>query len=139
MHKFDYSVKKQIQNPRKVYCIDNGFVSSGGFKIEDTLGRTLENLIFLELKRNSKEIYYFSEKKGCDFLIRQKNKITGAIQVCYDLNEKNKDREINGLLEALNKFNLNEGLIITYYQENDIKVENKKIKVVPAWKWLLKN
>jgi predicted AAA+ superfamily ATPase len=99
----------------------------------------LENLVFLELKRNAQEIYYFSDKKECDFLIRKNNKISEAIQVCYILNESNKDREINGLLEALNKFNIKEGLIITNDHEEEIKVENKLIKVIPAWKWFLNN
>jgi len=137
VHKFDYSIKKQIQNPRKFYCIDNGFITENGFKIEDNLGRMLENLIFLELKRNEQEIYYFSDKNECDFVIKKGNKIIEAIQVCHSLNEKNKDREINGLLQALNKFNLKDGLIITNNQEEEIKIENKLIKVIPAWKWLL--
>ncbi|MDP4039322.1 MAG: ATP-binding protein [Candidatus Pacearchaeota archaeon] len=139
VYKFDYSVKKQIKNPRKIYCVDNGFVREGGFKMSDNLGRMIENLVFLELKRINKEIYYFSDKKECDFLIREKNKISAAIQVCYSLNEKNKDREINGLLETLNKFNLKNGLIITNSQEKEIKIEDKKIKVIPAWKWLLQS
>lgn len=139
VHKFDYSIKKQIQNPRKFYCIDNGFVSEGGFKISDSLGRMLENLVFLELKRNGHEVYYFSENKECDFVIRRKNKINEAIQVCYNLNEKNKDREINGLMCALNKFDLKEGLIITIDQEEEIKIDNKRIKVIQVWKWLMEN
>ncbi len=137
--KFDYSIKKQIQNPRKFYCIDNGFVSENGFKIDDNLGRMLENLVFLELKRTSKEIYYFSDKNECDFVIKKGNKIVEAIQVCYSLNEKNKEREINGIVEALNKFNLKAGIIITNNQEEEIKKGNKTIKLVPAWKWLLQD
>ena len=70
-------------------------------------------------------------------IIKEKNKITIGIQVCYDLNEDNKTREINGLTEALDKFKLREGLILTYNQEDEIKIENKKIVVMPVWKWML--
>ena len=97
----------------------------------------LENLVFLELKRKEKEIYYFSDKNECDFVIKKGNKIIEAIQVCHLLNEKNKEREIQGLIESLNKFNIKEGLIITNNQEEEIKIENKVVKVIPAWKWLL--
>lgn len=139
INKFDYSVKKQIQNPRKVYCVDNGFVNELGFKFSEDKGRLLENLVFIELKRKNKEIYYFSEKGECDFIIRDGIKIKEAIQVCYDLNEGNKEREINGLLEAMQKFKLKEGFILTYDYENDSILEDKKIKTMPVWKWLLLN
>ncbi len=58
----------------------------------------LENLVFLNLRRNGKEIFYFKDKKECDFVIKEKNGITQAIQVCYNLNEDNKKREIDGLV-----------------------------------------
>ena len=59
-----------------------------------------------------------------------------AIQVCYELTDDNKDLEINGLLEALDTFNLNSGLILTYNQEDRIDVNRKNINVIPVWKWL---
>ena len=137
INKFDFSIKKQIQNPRKIYCIDNGFVNEVGFKFSENKGRILENLVFIELKRNGNEIYYFSEKGECDFLIRKGAKIKTAIQVCYNLNKENKDREINGLMEVMDKFKLREGLILTYDQNDKFKINNKKIIVKPVWKWLL--
>ncbi|MEK6935494.1 MAG: ATP-binding protein [Nanoarchaeota archaeon] len=137
INKFDFSIKKQIQNPRKIYCVDNGFVTEIGFKFSENKGRLLENLVFTELKRNGNEIYYFSEKGECDFVIREGAKVSKAIQVCYDLNEENREREINGLIEALNKFKLKEGLILTYDKDDEFKIENKKIKVMPIWKWIL--
>ncbi len=137
INKFDYSLKKQIQNPRKLYCVDNGFVKEVGFKFSEDKGKLLENIVFIELKRKGKEIYYFSEKRECDFLIREGIKIKEAIQVCYELNDENKDREINGLLEAMEKFKLKEGVILTSDAEREIKLKNKLIKVIPVWRWLL--
>jgi uncharacterized protein len=96
----------------------------------------LENLVFIELKRRGKEIFYFKEKYECDFLIREGIKITSAIQVCYELTENNKDQEINGLVEALDKFNLKEGYILTLNNEQEIIINNKRIKIIPVWKWL---
>ena len=139
INKFGYSVKSQIQNPRKVYCIDNGFLVNLGFRLSEDKGKLLENLVAIELKRRDKEIFYYSNKGECDFILRDKNKIIKALQVCHEINEQNKEREINGLMEALNKFNLKEGIILTYDQEKIFKIENKIIKVFPVWKWLLEN
>jgi len=137
VNKFNYSIKKQIQNPRKVYCIDNGFLVEMGFRVREDKGKLLENLAAIELKRKEKEIFYYSDKYECDFVVRKGNKITEAIQVTYELNDKNKEREINGLIEALDKFSLNEGIIYTFNQEETFKKRNKKIKVIPIWKLLL--
>jgi predicted AAA+ superfamily ATPase len=133
--KFDYSLKKQAVNPKKVYLIDNGLAYVNSISFSENKGRMFENCVFLELRRTGKEIYYFREKKECDFLIKEKNKIVKAIQTCYELNEDNKKREIDGLIEAMTKFDLPEGLILTYDQEDEIKILGKTIKIKPAWRW----
>ena len=137
VNKFDYSIKKQTQNPRKAYCIDNGFLTTLGFRLSEDRGKLLENLVAIELKRRQREIFYHAEKNECDFLIREGNKITEAIQVCFELNEDSKERELQGLLEAMNKFKLEEGLILTNNQENEFVLKGKKVRVIPLWKWLL--
>lgn len=136
-NKFDYSIKKQVQNPKKAYCIDNGFITAAGFRFSQDNGRLLENAVAVELKRRGEDAYYSKNESECDFLVKKGIKIISAIQACYNLNEGNKKRETNGLMEALKKFGLKEGLILTYDQEQEIKRENKKIIVKPAWKWLL--
>jgi len=60
-----------------------------------------------------------------------------AIQVCYHLNGDNKDREINGLIEAMKKISLNNSIILTYNQEDEFSIDKYKITVKPVWKWLL--
>lgn len=134
--RFSYSYKQQQVNPKKVYSIDNGFSSNNSASFSKDYGKMLENLVFLTLRRFYKEIFYFREKGECDFITKEKDKITKAVQVCFDLNEDNKGREINGLLEALGKFNLKEGIILTYKQEDEFKIKDKKIKVIPVWRWL---
>ncbi|MBI1972964.1 ATP-binding protein [Candidatus Woesearchaeota archaeon] len=136
-NKFDYSIKKQAQNPRKVYCVDNGFLVELGFRLSEDKGKLLENLVAVELKRRGKEIFYYADKHECDFVIRKGNQITEAIQVCYDFTGDNQKREMVGLREAMKKFELSEGLILTNEQEDELTVEDKKIKVIPVWKWLL--
>ena len=137
--KFDYSFKKQIINPKKVYAIDSGLVKVNSASFSEDAGRILENLVFLNLmkKYRKEDIFYFQDKNECDFVIKEKTKISKAIQVCYELNEEDKEREINGLIEALEKFNLKAGMILTYNQEDEIKIKDKKIIIKPVWKWLL--
>lgn len=78
------------------------------FRFSDNIGKALENAVFLELKRNYNEIYYYrTSKNECDFLILEKGNISNAIQVTYDRNDENtKKREIRGLIEACKNFKL---------------------------------
>ena len=126
--KFDFSLKKKAVNPKKVYLIDNGLADVNSISFSANKGIMFENCVFLELRRTGKEIYYFRENKECDFLIKEENKIVQAIQTCYELNEDNKKREIDGLIEAMIKFDLPEGLILTYDQEDEIDTVGKKHK-----------
>ena len=135
--KFSFSLKKQLVNPRKIYAIDNGLAKVNAVSFSSDNGRLLENTVFLGLRRKFKNIFYFHGKYECDFLVRDRDKIITAIQVCYNLNEDNKEREVKGLIDALNEVELNEGLILTYDQEDIFKIDKKKIIVKPVWKWLM--
>lgn len=47
-------------------------------------------------------------------------------------------KDIKGLVKFMDSFNINEGIIISKDQEKEIKLaDNKKVSVIPAWKWLL--
>ena len=135
--KFDYSLKKQIVNPKKIYSIDVGLSRANSITFSEDKGRILENIVYIHLRRANSSIFYFNQENECDFLIKQKEKIVQAVQVCYRLDDDNKDREFNGLLDALKEFKLKKGLIITYDQEDKIKLEGREIIIKPAWKWLL--
>ncbi len=58
------------------------------------------------------------------------------IQVCYNLTPSNQDREINGLSEAMQFFDKNEGILVTFNQEDFIIHNDKKIEVIPAYKFI---
>ena len=135
--RFSYSYKKQQVNPKKIYSIDNGFSHNNSASFSKDKGKMLENIVFLGLRRKFKNMFYFQDKNECDFVVKEKEKITHAIQVCFDFNEETKDREINGLIEALKEFKLKEGLVLTYAQDDEFFVESKKIIVKPVWKWLI--
>ena len=89
------------------------------------------------MRKSNNQIFYFKSKNNneCDFIIKESLKVKMAIQVCYKLDDNNMERELNGLIEALNQFDLKEGLVLTYDQEDDLIKENKKIRILPLWKW----
>lgn len=137
VYKYDYSLRKQYVSNKKIFSIDNGLRNQVAFKHTADKGRLLENLIFIELKRRRKNVFYFREKNECDFILEQNGSVTAIIQVCSQLNSENESRELMGLAEAAQIFNLKDGTLITYDLEKTMEFKNIKIQIIPAWKWLL--
>ncbi len=137
LFKYDFSLKKQFVSNKKIYVIDNGLRNEVAFYTSEDRGRLLENLVFIELKRRGAELFYHKGAKECDFLVKEKNKITAVMQVTVELNIGNRDREVAGILEAMKKCGLSEGLILTLTQSDEIKKDNYKITILPVWKWLI--
>jgi len=136
--RFSYSNKVQIVNPKKIYCIDNGFIKTNSVSFSDDRGRLLENMVFLQLRRETNDIYYFSEHNECDFAVFQQKKLKGLYQVCWQLDQENMEREIAGLTEAMNFFDVNQGHIITFNQTDTFLLDNKTIIVQPFYEWVKK-
>ena len=136
---FSYKTKVQFKQNKKVYSIDTGLRNAVSFKISEDIGRTVENMVFIELKRRNKDVYYWKNGKvEIDFVVKEGLKPTECIQVCWDIsNERTKKREKEGLITGLKTFKLDHGFIITEDYANEELVDNKKIIYVPIWKWLL--
>lgn len=134
---YQYSLKKQENYPKKVYATDNGFINAVSFTFSENYGWLLENTVFLGIRSRADKPYYYRGKNECDFVLKEKTKIVDAIQVTKELGQANEKREVGGLLEAMEKFKLKTGFIITENQEEERRVGNKLIRIVPAWKWLL--
>lgn len=135
LRKFDYSVRKQIMNSRKVYAIDNAVVNRLGLNFSPNTGRLMENVVFIELQRRQKEVFYFQGKNECDFLLVEGLKVTQAIQVTYQLTSENLEREKKGILEAMEKYKIPRGTIITYDEVYGISIEG--VEIISLSKWLL--
>jgi predicted AAA+ superfamily ATPase len=139
--KFSYSLKEQFVALKKIYCIDNGLAESIAFQFSKNKGKFLENLVFLELKRTGSEIYYYKTTNNLevDFLVKSGKKNLQLIQVADNLdNDKTRQREINSLTRAMEELKLKEALILTDDTEDDLEIEGKRIKVIPLYKWLLR-
>lgn len=133
---FSYSLRAQITYPRKIYCIDNGFINAASFKFSEDAGRLLENTVFLSIKRRGKECYYWKGKRECDFVIKEDEKIS-VIQVSHSLKEEVvRKREVGGLLEAMDEFDIKKGLILTYDEFEEFEIEGKEVEVMPVWYYM---
>jgi len=132
---YDYSLKKLIGNKKKVYLVDPVF-SQISFKISPDMGRLFENFVFMTLKRLGKDIYFFQNGGECDFLIKDGVQITCAVQVCYFLSDENRKRETEGLLNAMQKFGLDNGYIVTYNQEAQTTIDQKNIFIINAQQFI---
>lgn len=140
--KFDFSIKRQILAPKKLYCIDTGLAKIVGFRNSPDSGRLLENIVFLELQRHGLEIYYFSDSKECDFIVKTIDHKYTAIQVTISLQDPEVyQREIAGLLAAMVKCQIKDGWILTEDEERSLIIPHQNqdyhIQVLPVWKWLL--
>ncbi|MCK5583496.1 MAG: ATP-binding protein, partial [Elusimicrobiales bacterium] len=134
---FSFKVKEHIKKARKIYCIDNGLISSIVPKTTLDKGRLLENLVFLRLKSAGREIYYYSEPDyEIDFIVKEGMKIKQLIQVCYSLsNPDTKKRELKALAKAFDKLKCKDLLVITLDEEGTEKIGSKTIKIIPFYKW----
>ena len=102
--KFSYSQKKQLVNPKKVYAIDTGLVRANSRSFSEDYERKFENMVYLHFRRKYQEIYYFSEKQKCDFVVFDRKGLVELVQICAELNPDNLKRELNGLWKAMGFF-----------------------------------
>lgn len=135
---YRHSLKEQYAGTRKFFVVDNGMRNVVSFRFSGDRGRMLENLVFIELKRRGHPVFFWREKRECDFLIEKEGRIAEAIQCTWTLDEENREREIQGLIEAMERFGAGRGMIITYNEEGVLEGPGgRPVRIVPAWKWLI--
>jgi len=145
LRSFDYSYKKVEQSLPKVYPIDPGFVLTHSTRFSSDIGKTMENVVAVELFRrktqlSNQEIYYWKEQnqKEVDFVIKENLMISKLIQVCYNIDDfKTYKREIDGLLKASDELKCDNLFVITWDNDEIIKERGKEIKYISLWKWLI--
>ncbi len=134
---YDFSVKRQQIAPKKVYCIDTGLASTVGFGFSPNTGKLLENLVFLALRRQTKEIYYYATPSGyeVDFYLPEKRQL---IQVARNLeNPTTREREIRALSDALRGVKAESALILSDANGNEFEIEETRVEIRSVSEWLL--
>ena len=137
---FNFSVKKQIYNPPKVYMVDHGLSEAVAFHSTKDYGWLYENVVFIELKRKGLNTYYWKSKrnKEVDFVVKKGQRISEAIQVSFSISDIDTlKREVDALLDAKKELNPDKLLLITDDEERIIEQNGVKIHIIPLWKWLI--
>ena len=136
---YSSSLKVTTRNPKKVYAIDNGFVTAMTVSQTADSGRLLENMVFICLRQKyANHIYYYHNTGECDFIITDiNNHPREAIQVCYEITTENFDREIRGLSEAMRELKLLTGIILTMNEKDALDIPEGRIQIIPVHEWCL--
>lgn len=136
--RYSSSLKKRVTSPPKYYAVDTGLAAANSPNPTPDLGRKLENAVLLTLRRQGAAPAFAAapHQWECDFVTDDL-----AIQCCARLTPENRRRELQGLVEASKlptgpRGKERELLVITLDQEDALREEGLKIRVVPAWKWL---
>lgn len=139
LFRYDPSVKKQMMSPKKIYFVDNAIIKRIGFNATENNGVFLENLVFIELKRRGWDVYYYADKKECDFIVRKGLHISDAYQVTLKMDSpQTREREIAGVREAMQAYSLSKGYILTFEGKETITFDDGTIvEVVPVSEWIL--
>jgi len=145
--RFSYKVKEQMQANKKIYCIDNGFVTAKGFRFSRNEGNLYENLVAIALHQlelaGNLNLYYWknAQQQEVDFALHHNGDVVALIQVCTDLaDQKTRRREVNALLTAGRDLGCTNRIILSV-EEEQVKAEEwfgirGDIRYIPLWKWL---
>lgn len=150
LRRFSFKVREQTRANRKIYCTDNGMVTSSSFRFSPNLGQLFENVVAITLRRHEMagtiECFYWQgpQQEEVDFVVKQGSRIAQLIQVCVAVDSpKTKARETRALLKASSELGCEDLLVLTdsTEAEEDASWYGKvgRIRYLPAWKWLLAN
>jgi len=135
--KYTSSILKQELTEKKAYAIDNGFLNAFTFKFSHDWGKLLENMVFLELIKQGKKVFFYKNKHECDFIVMEGNR-KKIVQVCLSIQDRDTyQREINGIIEVAELLGMKSACIVTFSEENIVKKKGLTIDIIPAFKFVL--
>lgn len=136
--------RQRINSPKKVYVVDNGFVTAKAIQYSPDKRKLMENLVFTELVKRgvkpSRELFYYKTRndREIDFIVKKDTEITELIQVCYEsINPDVEQRETKALVEASGELDVKKLTILTWDEKRSIGKGGLTIQFVPLWEWLL--
>ncbi|MBI4600100.1 ATP-binding protein, partial [Candidatus Uhrbacteria bacterium] len=141
-----YSVKagERLRSPKKMYVVDNGFVSAKAIQHSPDKGKLMENLVFTELVKRgvkpNRELFYYKTRndREVDFLVKEGIEVTELIQVCYEtIHSDVQQREAKALCEASEELKVKKLTVLTWDEKREIKKDGNVIQLIPLWEWLL--
>ena len=134
------SARVRMTNPRKCYLIDHGLAHAFSLRAAANPGHLLENIVYLELRRRGFDLAYALTASGkeIDFVARRAKTDPEMIQACADMRDpRTRQREIAALEEGFREGRAKRGTIVTLREEETLTIGRRRVRVVPAWRWLL--
>jgi predicted AAA+ superfamily ATPase len=134
---YDFSVKRQQIAPKKIYAIDLGLVNAVGFQFSPNTGKMLENLVFLALRRQTDQIYYYlsPDNYEVDFYLPERRQ---AIQITKHMNNPStREREFRAIEAAVGQIRIENALILSEINEEQQVIAGVPVEVRSIAEWLL--
>jgi len=144
--RYSRKFREQARANRKIYCIDNGFVTSRGFQFVDKIGALFENTVAIALHKRRLEglceIYFWRGERDeeVDFVVKEGHRIVQLIQVCWNMQHAaTRHREVRSLLQASKALGCDNLLILTAATDGEEPVEwfgtRRAIRLQPLSDW----
>lgn len=108
-----------------------------GFGFSPNTGNLLENLVFLALRRKTKEIHYFSSPGGyeVDFYLPEQRQL---LQVTGNLKQSTtRDREVRALKDAIGTVKVQSAIILSDSNEDTFEIDGIPVHIRSTAEWLL--
>jgi hypothetical protein len=100
---FTESLRRMQTTSKKIYAIDNGLVAANTFNLSGNQGKFLENLVYLDLRRQGKKVFYYFTEEGyeVDFIAQDTFGKYEMIQVVWEMADpQTLEREERALRQA---------------------------------------
>ena len=146
LQRFHFKTRERQKADRKIYMLDNGFVSACSQKVLSEPANLLENLVFIELMRRgyapNLHLFYYqtTDGKEVDFLVRERSGAITLFQVCHSLDSpKTRERELSAIGKAGAEVKASRLCLLTYKEQDLISLDGATVEVFPVSVWLGQN
>lgn len=144
LQRYSYKAGERLKSPKKVYVVDNGFITAKTVQHSPDTGKLLENLVFTELVKkdfeSNRNLFYYKTRndREIDFVLKNETTVTELVQVVYDINNVDTEqREVKALMEAGNELGVNNLTVLTWDEKREVKKDDLTVSFVPVWERFL--
>ncbi len=144
LQRYSPKSRQRINSPKKIYVVDNGFITAKAIQHSPDKGKLMENLVFTELVKRgvkpSRELFYYKTRndREIDFVVKKETEVIELIQVCYEsINPDVEQRETKALVEASGELNVKKLTVLTWDEKREVEKDGLSIQFKPLWEWLL--
>jgi len=138
-NKFDWKLGKLFGTTRKYYAVDTGVVNLYPGMVSN-YSKQLENIVFLKLKRNRKQINFGALPSGkeIDFITQTATGEFEKYQVTQTLHKDNYDRELSSFILQNTYLKDGKNILLTLDEnEEEIDCQDAKVLKKNLIRWLL--